>query len=276
MRTFVKHGIVAAAFATLALACGGNNQPAQAPLPATAPQPAPGPSPENEPTEHTEAATHPQPQQPTLGTGGPQQPIEEPLPQKPLIGGVTPPASHVLAKTEPPLSEAQVVGAAMAVNKGEVEMADLALKKAASPEVKQFANLMVHQHGGSLRKEKTIEDKTKITGAESDVSSFLESEVSSSLDELRDKQGKDFDRAYIESQVKAHRDALMAIDNRLMPSATNAAVKDQLRTLRRQVAEHLAKAEAIEKKMGIEGGTERPGAGMQQQGPAQAPGGTRR
>ena len=271
MRTFVKHGVIAVAVATLALACGDNQRQVRNPV-STDPQPQsafndPASIPANDPIANDHNAprqplTDPDPQRATLEPPTPQAPIMDPEPQKPFAGLQTSqPDDRVLAKTEKPLSDAEVLGVTVAANDGEVQMAELAIKKASSSDVKQFAGMMKSHHQTALQKGKKVQSTTKLAAADSDASAYLKADAEKTLKELRDKDGKEFDRAYMESQVKAHKDVLTVIDNRLVPSANNGEVKAMLVEMRRSVADHLVKAEDIQKKMDPTATSSRDGKG---------------
>ena len=193
----------------------------------------------------------PTPQRPTLEPPTAQAPIEKPLPQKPFYGpGTTSPEERerAKAKTEKRLTDAEVIGVAVAANDGEVKMAEVAIKKAVAPDVKKFAETMKSDHEKALKKDKALEKKAKIVGADSDASAALKADAEKTLEELRTKNGRAFDRAYMDAQVKAHKDVLASIDNRLIPSAQNGEVKALLVEMRRTVADHLVSAEEIQKK----------------------------
>jgi hypothetical protein len=51
------------------------------------------------------------------------------------------------------------------------------------------------------------------------------------------------------SEVKAHKDVLAAIDTRLVPSVKNGELKGIVTEMRRQVADHLARAQDIQRKL---------------------------
>lgn len=248
MRTILRYGLAVVAVATSAVACADRQQtrPVSEPTPQAAfnhPTPQKPYDPVANPTPQ-QPIDNPTPQQSTFAPHPPQEPISEPTPQPPLQA----PAEES-AKTERALSDAEVLGVAVEANKGEVELAEIALKRATTPDVKQFAGAMKTGHKDALQKGKALEKKTKIAAAESDVSGSLKSEVEATSKDLRTKKGKDFDRAYIDSQAKAHKDVLILIDNRLAPSATNGELKAALTDMRKHVADHLAKVEKIQKKM---------------------------
>jgi putative membrane protein len=204
----------------------------------------------------------PAPQQPSFGTGGSQSSIDDPKPQKPFYGPGTSADNKVLAKTDKPLSDAEILTTLVAANDGEVQMAELALKKATLGDVKQFAGMMKSHHTAGSQKTKALQTKTKLGTASSDLSTHLENDAIATIKDLRDKEAASFDRAYMSSQVKAHKDVLAAIDNRLLPSVTNGEVKTILGETRRTVADHLTKAEDIQKKLDATSSTSTPTRGQ--------------
>lgn len=248
MRFSKFSGVGAILVVMLAAACDDRpnrtvNDPASQPTP----QPAfndPQPRAPNDPI----ANNHNAPQQPTFGTGPTQEPAPSHDPQKPLLGpSLTDDKSA--AKTEKPLNDMQIVAVAMAANDGEVQMAEMAKKKATNADVKQFAALMYSHHSQGMQKTKTLATKSKLSEEESDLSQKLKSDVSTTMTTLRDKEGREFDKAYMESQVKAHKDVLAAMDTRLLPNAQHSELKTLLGEMRRQVADHLTKAQDIQGKL---------------------------
>lgn len=255
MRSIVKCGLAAMGVALL-MACSHESQPASNPQPQ---QPAMNTTPQlpNDPMaenginhQSTTPMDSPNAQNSTMGTAGPQQPFNEPSVQKPFGMSSDNDQNKILAKTEKPLSDAEILGVVLTANQGEVEMADMAVKKATDKDVKSFAVMMKTMHTQGATKTKSTETKTKITHQDSDLTSFLKSDVQKTENDLRDKTGSDFDKSYIDAQVTAHKNVLAAIDNRLIPSATNSEVKSLLTETRKVVVDHIAKAEEVQKKVG--------------------------
>lgn len=252
MRTLVRHGIFAVAAATLAIACADQQRPASEPKPQAAFND-PQVQPVNDPiaTNHNppqKPFNDPKPQESQFSPHSAQQPISDPSPQKPFNGPGSD-SDRAQAKTDRPLSDNEIIGVVMTANEGEVQMAEVAAKKATAADVKQFAGMMKSHHTSALQKDKALVKKAKISSSDSDVSSSLKSDVESTTKELRSKEGKEFDRAYIDSQVKAHKDVLTIIDNRLIPNVQNGELKSSLSEMRRTVADHLVKAENLQKKL---------------------------
>jgi putative membrane protein len=220
--------VVASALVVTLSACGGD-KPAQDPSAMTPPPPAPMP-------ESKPATTDAKPIESTMGGGT-------------NAGTDTTTTTPSATKTEKPLTDAEIVAVTSTANNGEIEMGQLATKNSTNPEVKNFAAMMVTQHRDMETKGKSLAAKAKITPADNDASKSLKSDVDSTLTTLKSAKGKDFDKAYMEAQVKAHRDVLNMIDNKLLPAAQNGDLKTMLTDARTHVATHLAKAEEIQQKL---------------------------
>jgi putative membrane protein len=228
MRTLIKHGIFLVSLATL-VACGGGDKPAQEPSAMNTPPPAPMP-------ESKPATSDAKPVESTSAPGGTNAVTETPAPTKPA---------------EKPLTDGEIVMVTSTANLGEIEMAELAKRNAGNADVKGFAALMITQHREMENKGKAVATKAKITPADNEVSSTLKNDVQSTISNLKNQKGKDFDKAYIESQVKAHRDVLTIFDSKLLPNAQNGELKTVLTDARGHVASHLAKAEEISQKLDV-------------------------
>jgi putative membrane protein len=97
----------------------------------------------------------------------------------------------------------------------EVASARLALERSQNQQVKDFANAMVKDHTEAneelivrtgLRPE-TLPGATAIPGG------FVSPEQAAYYQQLKDSQGADFDRTYLDQQVDAHRKAVTLFDN---------------------------------------------------------------
>ncbi len=144
------------------------------------------------------------------------------------------------------LSDAQIVAIADAANKGEVDQGKLAVKKAKDAQVKQFAQMMVTDHTDATNKVKQLNIQPETT----QTSTQLQTDSQNAISSLSGQTGTDFDKAYIDLQVKEHQQVLNDLDQKLIPSAHNADLKKQLTDLRPKIAAHLQQAQQIQQKLG--------------------------
>lgn len=252
MRTLFQHGLVLAALGA-AVACGrpqpqspspigGEPKPQQA---ITEPKPGQSQNPIESGPQQSTLSSGPA-QDSTMSAGQPQQPITETTPQKPFGGE---PPQNTQAKQEKPLTDGEILAVVEDANTGEIDMATLAKKNASATEVKNYAAMMLMQHGDAQTKARNLQSKAKIKADENDVSAHVKSEASTAISNLRDKSGAEFDRLYIDTQVRAHKDVLDTIDTKLLPQANNGQLKSYLQDVRKHVAMHLDEAEKIQKKI---------------------------
>ena len=236
MRKWIPSVVVFAALASV-VGCG-ENKPAQEPSAMTPPPPMPMP-------ESTPATADAKPIEEALGGGA-------------NAGMDTTTAMPARASAEKPLTDGEIVAVTSTANTAEIELGQLASKTAQTPEVKNYAAMMIAQHRDMETKGKTLAAKAKITPADNEAATTLKSDEQATLSSLKSQKGKDFDRTYIDAQVKAHRDVLNMIDNKLLPSAQNGDLKAMLTDARSHVVTHLAKAEELQQK--LESAPANPGA----------------
>jgi putative membrane protein len=258
MRTILKHGLCAAAAMAL-FACGrptpqeANNPLAgrptpQAPITSHSPQRANDPFAGSDNRHSAQSSTIGShgPQQPGLTTPGPQQAASDPSPQTSIWG--EPKSGENQPAPKEPLTENEILAVAAAANNGEIQMGELGRQKAQSSEVKQFAAMMVQHHRESMNKGKKLLGEERQL-EDNRVSKEIRDHSNQSMATLRNESGKEFDRNFMNAQVRSHQKVLEVIDNRLMPNAEDPKVKSHLSSMRKNVAMHLAKAEDIQKKL---------------------------
>lgn len=133
-------------------------------------------------------------------------------------------------------------------NRTDIEGGKLARKKASDQKVKDYAGRMVSDHQAMLKKGSRTAKHLQLAPAPDSDSNMLYMEHKKHMDELRDADGRSFDRAYIEHEITAHKDVLDKID-KAKAEATHPAVKDLLEQARPVIELHLDQATAIMKSM---------------------------
>lgn len=85
----------------------------------------------------------------------------------------------------------------------EVEASKLALERATTPAVKEFAQTMITDHSKANEELQAAATQKNIT-----LPAMLSDKSQKKLDDLREKTGKDFEDAYTDCMVKDHKDAV--------------------------------------------------------------------
>jgi putative membrane protein len=91
----------------------------------------------------------------------------------------------------------------------EIQSSQLALAKQADADTKPFAEKMVQDHQKTSSELKALVDGGKVKAT---LPTALDTQHQKMLDELKAKDGKDFDASYDQTQLKAHQDAVALFD----------------------------------------------------------------
>jgi len=146
-------------------------------------------------------------------------------------------------------SAANVVDVITVANQGEIDYSQLGVEKATNPSVKQFAQLMVKDHGTMLDGVKSLATKLNVTPAPNDKVNDLQKENQKDISDLNGKTvGKDFDKEFMDEQVDMHQETLDLL-NDLDGKTTNADLKAAIADAKPKVQAHLDQAKAIKDKV---------------------------
>lgn len=100
-------------------------------------------------------------------------------------------------------SDAEFATKAAVGGMAEVELGKLALTKATNAQLKEFAKMMVSDHGKANEELMSIAKKKNIT-----LPVAVDEDHQKKMNELDKKSGKDFDKAYAEAMVDGHKKTL--------------------------------------------------------------------
>jgi putative membrane protein len=124
----------------------------------------------------------------------------------------------------------------------EVQLGKLAVEHAASPDVKQFGQRMVEDHGNANRELMALGEQKGIA-----VPTALDQKHQAEADRLATLQGAAFDRAYIQQMVKDQEE-----DGRLFSTQAKEGTDSELRSFAAKtlptLAAHLNMARNLAKK----------------------------
>lgn len=112
----------------------------------------------------------------------------------------------------------------------DIKAAQLALKKSKNRNVIAFAKDMVHDHGAVNQKALGLVKKLNVTPEDNDTSKSLVQKADEERAKLSKLRGSEFDKAYAANEVAYHKTVNGALENLLIPSASNPELKDLLST----------------------------------------------
>lgn len=155
-------------------------------------------------------------------------------------------ASPAAAQNAKP-TDPQIAHIAYTAGQIDIEAAKLALDKSKNSAVRSFAESMVRDHTAVNEKALALVKKLKVTPQDNDTSKSLLKQAAEKNAQLSKLDGAQFDKAYVENEVAYHKTVNGALQTVLIPSASNAELKDLLQTGlkvfegHQQHAEHLGK-----------------------------------
>ncbi|HEU0052771.1 MAG TPA: DUF4142 domain-containing protein [Longimicrobium sp.] len=148
------------------------------------------------------------------------------------------------------VTDPQIAAIVVAANNVDIAAGELAKTKGTDPKVKEFAVRMITDHTGVNQQATALVTKLGVTPEENPTSTQLTQAGEQERQKLQGLSGAAFDKAYIDNEVAYHQTVLDAIDQTLIPGATNAELKALLEQTRPAVAAHLDHAKQVQSQLG--------------------------
>jgi len=153
-------------------------------------------------------------------------------------------AGKVGTRSKTDLTDAQIMAVTTVANQGEVAQAKAALPKLTRDDARQFATMMVQMHTDAQTRQEALGRSQGMTPEDNELSRSLKRQSDAIVEQLH-QASEDVDRTYMQAQVSVHTDVLKTIDERLLPAAKTEALKQELKTARAEVSQHLERARSI-------------------------------
>ncbi len=108
-----------------------------------------------------------------------------------------------------------------------------------------YAKMLHTAHGENMAKTLKLGQSINVTPSDTKAVDALKVKGAGELAMLIPLDGKDFETAYIDAMIKGHTEALGMIDNQLLKTAKNDALKAHLTETRSHIAMHLEQAKKL-------------------------------
>lgn len=148
------------------------------------------------------------------------------------------------------VTDPQIASIVVSANQVDIDAGSLARKTTRNKEVKAFAEMMVRDHGGVNKSAVELVTRLRVTPEDNPTSQSLRAGGKKNVKNLRTLKGAKFDKAYVDYEVVYHTQVLGAIDNTLIPGATNAELKALLVKVRPAFVSHLEHAKHLQASLG--------------------------
>lgn len=146
------------------------------------------------------------------------------------------------------LSDANVVSVLDAIDVSEIDAAQLAKQKAYSPAVRSFAARLADEHTEKMQQTLKLANRRGLQPEKPRLTAAVESTHQKTMDELRKKSGRDFDRAYLDYQVTMHQQAVKLVED-TANSVEDTRLKQHLIRTRPDLMSHLTAARDLQRQI---------------------------
>lgn len=157
--------------------------------------------------------------------------------------------SPAFAQKAPKLSDAEIASVAVVANQGDIDFANIALKKSKDAKVLEFAHTMIADHQSVIDMAVALVTKLKVTPKDNAVSKKYVADAKATAKMLNAKSAKDFNKAYVDNEVTYHKAVIAAVKTVLIPQASNEELKGLLTKVLPILETHLEHAQMLQKKM---------------------------
>lgn len=158
---------------------------------------------------------------------------------------VTPPP----AETAPALTDPEIASIAVTANQVDIDYAKIAMDKSKTKSVLDFAKTMAKDHQSVIDQAVALAKKLGVTPQDNPTTQSLLAGANDTKAMLNSKTGADFDKAYVDNEVAYHKAAIDIVENKLIPSSSNAELKALLQSALPLFKEHLSHAEMVQKEL---------------------------
>jgi putative membrane protein len=150
------------------------------------------------------------------------------------------------------VNDAQIASIVVTANQVDIDAGRLAASHASQDAVKNFAQVMITDHTEVNKAAVELATRLKLAPQDNSTSQSLKVGGEKHLAQLKTLSGAAFDKAYVDHEVAYHQQVLDALDNVLIPGATNAELKALLVKVRPAFVAHLE--HAVHLQQSINGG----------------------
>ncbi len=147
-------------------------------------------------------------------------------------------------------SPAGILSQLYIANSSEIQLSKLAARKAASPKLKQVANTLAADHARNRQEERALAQRLNVTLTPAAGGNLAASDSAVLPPELQGKAGSEFDKAFVEYEVREHEAGIEKIRTELLPAAQNAEVQAYLQKTLTTMQEHLADLKQVQQQLG--------------------------
>jgi len=147
-------------------------------------------------------------------------------------------------------NDAQIAAIVVTANQVDIDAGDYAQAHASADDVKAFARQMVTDHTAVNKSATDLAGRLHLTPEDNPTAQSLKKGGDDNVAHLKTLSGPAFDRAYVDHEVAYHEAVLKALDDTLIPNASNADLKALMVKVRPAFVAHLEHAKMLQARLG--------------------------
>jgi putative membrane protein len=147
------------------------------------------------------------------------------------------------------MSDADLVSVLESIDQGEIDAAQLAMEKASAPEVRAFAGRILYEHRAMVEANGQLATHLSLQPEPPALASQLKQAHDKAMQRLRARSGSNFDRAYVEHEIRQHVQAFNFLET-AAESESNLTLKQDLIRTGPDLLSHISAARALERHLG--------------------------
>jgi len=152
--------------------------------------------------------------------------------------------------TSPPATEQNVIDVLTVMHHGVVDYSQLGVNHATDPTVKEFAQMMVKDHGELLKSAYGLASKLNVTPQMSEKAADLDKEFKKDIADLKAKKdGRDLDKEFMDEQIDLHQETIGVLKD-LDEKTKDATLKGAITEALQKMQPHLDRAKLVRNKFG--------------------------
>jgi putative membrane protein len=145
--------------------------------------------------------------------------------------------------------DAEITTAQLVYSEGKVEQGRIAIERAETPQVRQFAQQIVQHHQRAADDTRDLMEQRNLSRDMTASAAALQERIAMQNNRLRDLEGIAFDRQFLDYQIELHEASLTAIEEDYLQDAQDPEVRAMLNEERNTVRDHLQDARTLRDRM---------------------------
>ncbi|UVT20352.1 MAG: DUF4142 domain-containing protein [Nitrospira sp.] len=144
------------------------------------------------------------------------------------------------------MSDADVLGVFNSINRSEVDAGQLARERASSEEVRAYASRMVKEHDATLQDTSQLAQRIRLEAHHPALAASVDNTHHKAMDNLREKAGPNFDKAYMKYQIKLHEQSVDLVKD-MADAVNDPQFQRFLQQVRPELQSHLEAAQTVQR-----------------------------